>query len=46
MMLDYLVEANNPALVDEGVSGEASPVDGILYGSDQRILSAEELEKW
>jgi phage gp36-like protein len=46
MMLDYLVEANNPALVDEGVSGEASPVDGILYGSDQRILSAEEIEKW
>lgn len=46
MMLDYLVEANNPALVDEGVSDEGSPVDGVLYGSDKRILSAEELEKW
>ena len=45
-MLDYLVEADNPALVDEGFSGEELEASGLLYGSDERLLSPEEIRKW
>ena len=45
-MLNYLVEADNPALVDEGFSGEELDTSGLLYGSDERLLSPEEIRKW
>ena len=41
-MLDYLVEANNPALVDE----EEKDFSRVLYGTDERIFSSDELSKW
>ena len=46
MMLDYLVQANNPALVDMALSVEEKDFSGVLYGSDKQIFSAEELERW
>ena len=46
VMLDYLVEADNPALVDEGLSNEELDMAGVLYGSDQRLLSQDEIDKW
>lgn len=42
-MLDYLVQAGNPALVDEGLDGEEA---GIFYGSEERVFTSEELSKW
>ena len=46
VMLDYLVEADAPALVDEGLSNEELDMAGVLYGSDQRLLSQDEIDKW
>ena len=46
VMLDYLVEADDPALVDEGLSNEELDGAGVLYGSDQRLLSQDEIDKW
>ena len=46
MMLDYLVEAGNPALVDEGLSDDEADMAGVLYGSDSRIFTADELSRW
>ena len=46
VMLDYLVEADDPALVDEGLSNEELDMAGVLYGSDQRLLSQDEIDKW
>ena len=39
-------EADNPALVDEGLSNEELDMAGVLYGSDQRLLSQDEIDKW
>ena len=46
MMLDYLVEANNPALVDEGLSDDEADMAGVLYGSEAQIFTAQELSMW
>ena len=46
VMLDYLVEADAPALVDEGLSNEELDMAGVLYGSEQRLLSQDEIDKW
>ena len=42
-MLDYLVQADNPALVDEELSDETSD---ILYDSEDRVFTPQELSKW
>ena len=42
-MLDYLVQADDPALVDEELDGDTA---GIFYGSDNRVFMSEELSKW
>ena len=46
MMLDNLVQANNPALVDEGLTSQELTASGVLYGSDATILTSDEIEKW
>ena len=46
MMLDYLVEANNPALVDDGLTEDEADTAGTLYGSDSQVFTAEELSNW
>ena len=46
MMLDWLVEANNPALVDDGLTNEEWNNTGILYGSGSQIYTEEEISKW
>ncbi len=43
-MLNNLVEADNPILVDE--SADTSENSSVLYGSDERIYTKEELAKW
>lgn len=43
-MLNNLVIANNPTLVDENLSDEDTK--GIYYGSDPKIFTTEELELW
>lgn len=45
-MLDNLVNADNPALVDEGLSSQELAEAGVLYGSDATILTSDEIEKW
>lgn len=46
VMLDNLVEADNPALVDEGLSEEDKNSSGVLYGSDSQVFTSEELARW
>ena len=46
MMLDYLVEAANPALVDDGLSADEKNTAGVLYGSSAQIFTDDELSKW
>lgn len=47
MMLDNLVEADKPALVDEGLTDEElEAYSGVYYGSDKKIFTHNELEKW
>ncbi len=46
MMLDYLVEANKPALVDDGLTDEERNNTGILYGSASQVFTDDELSKW
>lgn len=46
MILDFLVEANKPALVDDEPSDEDKNSSGVLYGSDSQIFSGDELDKW
>lgn len=45
-MLDYLVDANNPALVDDGLSDYEKDTAGVLYGSDSQIFTHDELALW
>ena len=45
-MLDNLVNADNPALVDECLSSQELAEAGVLYGSDATILTSDEIEKW
>lgn len=43
-MLDNLVTAKNPSLVDESL--DEDDAKSILYGTDDRIFTNEELAKW
>ena len=45
-ILENLVEADNPALVDEGLSASEQENFGVFYGSDERIFTSEELSNW
>lgn len=47
-ILDNLVLADNPALVDEGLTDEEALNENIKvrYGSDDKLFTAEELELW
>ena len=45
-MLDNLVRADNPALVDEGLFSAELASSGVLYGSDNQFFSDEEVQKW
>ena len=45
-ILENLVEADNPALVDEGLSASEQEKFGVFYGSDERIFTSEELSNW
>lgn len=46
MILDWLVEANKPALVDDGLTDEERNNTGILYGSASQYYTENELSKW
>lgn len=43
-MLDYLVEANSPGLVDESLKDEDN--SRVSYGSKEQIFTDAELERW
>ena len=45
-ILDYLVEAAVPALVDEVLTDEEKDTAGVLYGSSAQIFTDDELSKW
>lgn len=46
MMLDNLVQADTPSLVDEGLTNEECSAFGVRYSSDTRIFTGDELNKW
>lgn len=46
MMLDWLVEANKPTLVDDGLTEDELNNAGLSYGSGNQIFTDEELSKW
>ena len=46
VMLDNLVQANNPALVECELTDDERDISGVLYGSDSQVFTAEELSKW
>lgn len=46
LMLDNLVKADNPNLVDAGLTEEEKNTSGVLYGSDSQVYTAEELARW
>ncbi len=46
LILDNLVKANNPLLVDEGLSSEEKDISGVYYGSESQMFTAEEIAKW
>ncbi len=46
LMLDNLVEADNPALVDECLSADKLNASGVLYYSDEQRYTPELLEEW
>lgn len=43
-MLENLVTADNPVLVDEDLSDDEAKC--VYYGTDERIFTKEELEQW
>ena len=45
-MLDYLVQADNPALIDDELSDDDKNSGQILYASDERLFTDDELGKW
>ena len=45
-ILDYLVAANSPVLVDEGLSEDEQDTSGVLYGSDSQYYTSDELDLW
>ncbi len=46
VMLDNLVQADNAALVDDGLTNSELADSGVLYGTDERIFTSEEIGKW
>ena len=46
MILDFLVEANKLALVDDGLTSDELADSAVLYGSDDKIFTDEELALW
>ena len=46
VMLDNLVQADNPALVDDGLTSSELADSGVLYGTDARIFTSDELAQW
>lgn len=46
MILDFLVEANKPSLVDEELDSDELDDSHVLYGSDEKIFTDEELALW
>lgn len=47
MILDSLVDADNPALVDDDYQPDSSlNASRVLYGSDDKIFTAQELALW
>lgn len=46
LILDYLVDACNPALVDEGLTDDEKDTAGVLYGSDSQIFTPDTLSQW
>ena len=46
MILDSLVEANKPALVDDGLSSYELSDASVLYGSDEQIFTSDVLALW
>ena len=46
MILNYLVDAANPALVDDVLTDEEKDTAGVLYGSSAQIFTDDELSKW
>ena len=46
MILDFLVEANKPSLVDNALSSDEISVSAVLYGSDEKIFTPDELALW
>ena len=45
-ILDYLVDARNSALVDDGLTDDEKDTAGVLYGSDSQIFTSDELSTW
>ena len=46
MILDSLVQADKPALVDNGLASDELDDSAVLYGSDDKIFTDEELALW
>lgn len=48
MILDYLVEADKHSLVDDDLFSDERELDDslVLYGSDEKIFTSEELALW
>ena len=46
MILDFLVEANKPSLVDNSLSYDELSASAVLYGSDEKIFTPDELALW
>ena len=46
MILDSLVQADKPALVDDGLTSDELDDSSVLYGSDEKIFTDEELALW
>ena len=45
-ILDYLVDARNSALVDDGLTDDEKDTADVLYGSDSQIFTSDELSTW
>ena len=46
MILDFLVQADKPALVDDALSSDELADSAVLYGSDDKVFTDEEFALW
>ena len=46
MILDFLVEADKPSLVDDEPNDDDLNPAGVLYGSREQMFSDEDLTQW